>query len=190
MLKDNPPPCILDVEASGFGSNSYPIEVGVALSSGERLSLLIRPEPQWTHWDPGAELVHGLTRELLMRSGKPIAEVANDFNDLLDGTTAYSDGWVVDKPWLNTLFHTARIAQRFSLSPIEQIMNEAQFEVWDSTKQAVIQELQMTRHRASSDAWIIQKTFERTLEQTAVSNTSGRINQHDEEDLYTTRKAS
>ena len=34
-------PDIIDIEASGFGPDSYPIEIGVALSSGEKYCSLI-----------------------------------------------------------------------------------------------------------------------------------------------------
>ena len=44
-------PLIIDVEASGFGSKSYPIEIGVALNDGQRFCTLILPAPNWTHWD-------------------------------------------------------------------------------------------------------------------------------------------
>lgn len=42
-------PAVLDVEASGFGRYSYPIEVGYALPDGRVFCTLIRPEPHWTH---------------------------------------------------------------------------------------------------------------------------------------------
>lgn len=155
-------PTVIDVEASGFGSQSYPIELGVSLSCGRRFSMLIRPEPSWTHWDATAQSVHGLTREVLFSTGKSVEEVAETFNTLLTGKTAYSDGWVVDKPWVSLLYHTARVPMMFSVSPIEQIMSEAQFEIWDDAKSEVIKDLQANRHRASQDAWIIQQTYSRT----------------------------
>ena len=48
-------PLIIDVEASGFGGASYPIEIGVALDDGHKYCALILPEPEWTHWDAAAE---------------------------------------------------------------------------------------------------------------------------------------
>ncbi len=38
-------PTVIDVEASGFGAGSYPIEVGVAFPDGRSWCCLIRPEP-------------------------------------------------------------------------------------------------------------------------------------------------
>lgn len=155
---------IVDIEASGLQTGSYPIEIGVALAGGERHSMLIHPEPQWLHWDDRAESLHGITRKTLYQYGKPVTEVADRLNNLLDAKQAYSDAWVVDKPWLISLFSAARIPLRFHLSPIEQVMNEVQFSFWDDIKQQVILELGVDRHRASHDAWIIQETYIRSRE--------------------------
>ena len=62
-------PTIIDVEASGFSSHSYPIEVGVIRSDGARFCRLIRPYPQWSHWDKKAEALHGLSRDHLQKWG-------------------------------------------------------------------------------------------------------------------------
>lgn len=156
-------PYIIDVEASGFGGHSYPIEVGVALTDGERFCSLITPAPNWTYWDKGAEDVHHITRDTLESCGKPAKEVARQLNDLLEGKTLYSDGWVVDKPWLTTLFHVAGEPMRFSVSPLELILSEAQMEQWHEAKDRVSAESSVTRHRASNDAWIVQQTFKKTL---------------------------
>ena len=59
-------PIFVDVEASGFGSLSYPIEIGIALPDGNRYCTLIAPAPSWVHWDPKAEALHGLSRERLI----------------------------------------------------------------------------------------------------------------------------
>jgi hypothetical protein len=156
-------PFIIDVEASGFGSSSYPIEIGVALNDGRKFCTLISPAPDWTHWDDEAEKVHKVTRDTLKTYGKPIQEVADQLNKMLAGMTLYSDGWVVDKPWLTTLFHAAGRPMKFSVSPLEMILSEKQMAAWHETKDKVSIEMNLARHRASNDAWIIQETFKKTL---------------------------
>jgi len=156
-------PAILDIEASGFGPHSYPIEVGFALADGERYSRLITPEPDWTHWCEQAQSVHGIARQQLHQHGHPVRAVATELNRRLAGLTLYSDGWVVDKPWLVTLFTAAGIAPRFSLSALEMILSEAQMAIWHRVKNQVTAERPMARHRASHDAWIIQETYRRSL---------------------------
>jgi hypothetical protein len=91
-------------------------------------------------------------------------DVAHSLNELLAGKTVYSDGWVVDRPWLIQLYSRVRVLQRFSISPLELILSEAQMAVWHEVKNRVIGELALTRHRASFDALIIQETWLRTCE--------------------------
>lgn len=155
-------PHIIDVEASGFGSHSYPIEVGVALDNSRKFCSLILPEQDWTHWDEEAERTHNVSLEVLKAHGKPVEEVAEQLNEILQGTTVYTDGWVVDKPWLTTLFHAAGRPMQFNVSPLEMILSENQMAIWHDTKDQVMSNINLTRHRASNDAWIIQETYKLT----------------------------
>jgi len=152
----------MDIEASGFGPDSYPIEVGLALGDGERYCSLITPVDDWVHWDESAQGVHNITRDMLKRHGRHPHQIASELNDLLEGQTVYSDGWVVDKPWLIRLFFAAGLDMKFQLSPLEMIMTEPQFAVWDDTKQRLTEEANIPRHRASNDAWLIQETYRAT----------------------------
>jgi hypothetical protein len=156
-------PFIIDIEASGFGYDSYPIEVGVVLDDGQKFCSLILPAQEWTHWDNEAEKIHKVTREMLSTYGKPVSTVADQLNEMLAGMVLYSDGWVVDKPWLTTLYRQAGITMSFSVSPLEAILSDLQMGVWHETKDRLTSELKLTRHRASNDALIIQETFKQTL---------------------------
>jgi DNA polymerase III epsilon subunit-like protein len=160
------PPAIIDIEASGFGHGSYPIEVGAILRDGTKYCSLILPSPDWTHWDEEAEKLHHITRDILQTHGKPIAEVVRALNEILRNQTAYSDGWGVDKTWLDHLFYTAGIRCEFSLSSLEMILSEPQMEIWHETKDQVLRDLGQKRHRASFDAQVIQETYQRTRQAT------------------------
>ncbi|MDO6459423.1 hypothetical protein Q4485_01790 [Granulosicoccaceae sp. 1_MG-2023] len=155
-----PHPFIVDVEASGFGFESYPIEVGLALHDGERYCSLIKPADRWLHWDCNAERIHGITRERLVNTGRSVIAVASELNALLRGRTIYSDAWVVDKPWLEKLFAEARIAMRFSISQIELLLTEEQVLHWDGVKREMDEMTAGKRHRASHDALMIRRTYE------------------------------
>jgi len=152
-------PTILDIEASGFGFDSFPVEVGLVRSDGGRYCSLIRPEKDWSHWSAEAESLHNLNRDLLEEKGKAVNLVCEEINDFLNGETCYSDAWVQDKAWLNKLFFSAKVDMRFTLSPLESLMSEAQHDIWDEQKRRTIQDLELNRHRASTDAYIIQRTF-------------------------------
>lgn len=165
-MNSRTPPYIIDIEASGFGPESYPIEVGVVLDAGQKYCSLIQPAPDWSHWDNEAELMHGLTRTMLALHGKAVQIVARQLNAMLQGKILYSDGWVVDKPWLTTLFHAAGQQMAFTVSPLEMLLSEAQMAIWHPTKERILTTLHVTRHRASNDAWVIQETYRLTQQLT------------------------
>ena len=156
-------PCIIDLEASGFGAGSYPIEVGVVLADRTTHCFLIRPDAEWTHWNKQAEQVHGISREELLQYGRPIREVATCLNGLLDRQIIYTDAWGVDSSWLAKLYDAAGIIPLYRLETIRKILSEKQLNLWDQCKQKVVEELNLKRHRASADAKIIQRTYELTL---------------------------
>jgi hypothetical protein len=152
-------PAIIDVEASGFGSLSYPIEVGVVDQTGIRFCSLIKPQNDWIHWDEQAESLHGISRQLLAKKGLSAKEVCHQLNQFLTGQIVYSDGWVVDDTWIIKLFHAAKVTMKFHVSSLEMILNEQQMSVWHVTKDKLFTQMNEPRHRASSDAALIQNTF-------------------------------
>lgn len=149
-------PTILDIEASGFGRGSYPIEVGFASGDGSLFCGLIRPEPDWLHWDHEAEGLHGISRELLLRHGHPAAWMAAELNARLAGQVVYCDGWGLDYPWLARLFDAAGLQPRFRLDDLRRLLSEDEALRWRAATEAVRQRQQLTRHRASSDARVLQ----------------------------------
>lgn len=154
-------PCIIDVEASGFGRGSYPIEVGFVMPDGEAVCTLVRPASHWTHWDGQAERLHGLTRELLERRGRSPGEVARLLNERLRGCTVYCDGWANDYTWLAMLFDEAGLQPAFTLRHLRELLNEQDADQWHHTCREVRDSLQLQRHRASSDARVLQLALER-----------------------------
>ena len=162
------PPTIIDLEASGFGAASYPIEVGVKRGDGERFCRLIKPAPGWTHWDEKAAQLHGIEREELIRYGSEPASVCHDLNQFIHGQQVYTDGWVVDYPWLIKLFETARVDMAFKVSALDYLLSEQQMESWSQVRSGLHEEHRGQRHRASSDAELIQLTFMRSARHSGV----------------------
>lgn len=160
-------PYIIDLEASGLQSSSYPIEIGLALEPGRRYCTLIKPAEHWEHWDDDAESVHKISQALLQERGRPVQDVARELNERLSGKVVFSDAWGLDSAWVDSLFFAARIQKTFSVSALETILTEPQIECWKDARDAVIQDLGLARHRASNDAWIIQETYLRTLAMTS-----------------------
>jgi len=157
-------PTLLDIEASGFGRGSYPIEIGLARADGSDCAFLIQPIQEWTHWDPKAELLHGISRARLVREGHPPVEVARWLNDELAASgIAYSDSWGYDNTWLSLLFDQAGMLPRFRLEALRRLLSETQTERWAATKGRIAEQHGIRRHRAGDDARLLQLTYTATL---------------------------
>jgi hypothetical protein len=154
-------PTILDIEASGFGRGSYPIEVGFVLPDGHAWCSLIRPEPDWRHWDPQAQARHHISRELALQHGHSAAEVAGALNQRLNGRVVYCDGWAHDYSWLARLYEAAKLTPSFRLEHLLSLLNEGQARRFDALKREVIAESSGQRHRASTDARMLQLALRR-----------------------------
>jgi hypothetical protein len=154
-----PSPCVLDIEASGFGRHSYPIEVGYVMPDGRAACMLVRPTPEWTHWDPAAEKVHGIVRSTLVAHGQAVRDVALALNRDLTGHTVYCDGWAHDYPWLAALFDAAGLRAGFRLESVSALLDEARLARLDAARQSALLDMGLTRHRASNDARALQRAL-------------------------------
>lgn len=152
-------PAIIDIEASGIGSESYPIEVGIVLSSGARYCTLIKPHESWTYWSKSAERLHHIPQPILFSRGKDMVMVCEQLNEFIGGKTIFSDNVSADKPWLKKLFLTTGIKPNFQLYGIERINVGNQEKYWDEARLEVNKKFKLTRHRASNEAFLIQQTF-------------------------------
>lgn len=155
--------CVIDIEASGFGRRSYPIEVGYVLPDGRSRCMLIRPPEEWAHWDEKAALVHGITRATLMQHGKSPLEVARLLNDDLAGMTAYCDGWAHDYAWLAALFEAAGMSPSFKLESVNRLLGDTQLSQLDGERRGALAEMGLKRHRASNDAKALQLALDRVV---------------------------
>ena len=158
------PPCVLDIEASGFGRHSYPIEVGYVLPDGSSRCTLILPMLLWTHWDSSAERVHHIDRETLLQHGRPAADVARMLNVDLAGQTVYCDGWAHDYPWLGALFEAAGSNPHFKLESVVRLLDEAHLPLLAGAQRHARAVLGLTRHRASNDARALQMALAELLD--------------------------
>lgn len=161
LLALQPAPTVIDVEASGFGKGSYPIEVGFVLPDGRSDCMLIKPDEAWLHWDPVAESLHRISRDLLVRHGHPIHEVVERLNRQLEGRTVYTDGWGNDYSWLSMMYDFVDRRPSYRLDSLQKLLSEEELSRWDRTKAQVFQEGASARHRASADARLLQATVVR-----------------------------
>lgn len=159
-------PPIIDIEASGFGRGSYPIEIGIIDKQQTPFCCLVRPQPSWEHWNAEGEASHGIQRDTLFEHGQDVQQVAQQLNDMLRGQTVYSDAWGHDYSWLNLLFHAANLPRKFKLDSIVTLLSQEQLDSWNQTKDEIERSLDQGRHRASIDAKIIQLTYLKTQTKT------------------------
>lgn len=159
------PPIILDIEASGFGKGSYPIEIGYVDRNGKPWCSLVTPCDDWVHWSDVAEALHHISREALWEHGKNVRVIANHLNDTFLNQTVYSEAWLHDYTWLNCLFHAADTSPHFKLQDLQTILTPSQKAAWRDTKQMILSELQGNRHRASANAKLLQLTWIKTAQE-------------------------
>ena len=156
-------PCVIDIEASGFGGRSYPIEVGYVLPDGRAACMLVRPAPDWTHWDERAEQLHGITRTLLDRHGREPQEVARALNRDLAVLVVYCDGWAHDYTWLAALFEEAGLVPAFKLESVSVLLDETHLNRLDQARRDAVAGMGLQRHRASNDARALQQAVAKVL---------------------------
>jgi hypothetical protein len=154
---------VLDIEASGFGRQSYPIELGYVLPNGRAQCWLLQPAPHWLHWDVAAQALHGLSRQTLLTTGRPLHEVAAALNADLQGLTVYCDGWAHDYTWLGALFDAADSAPSFKLESVHALLQGPELALLDQAREEAHALLRLRRHRASSDARALQMALLRVM---------------------------
>lgn len=162
-MSDMQPPIILDIEASGFGAGSYPVEIGYADANGDTWCALVQPQTEWMHWDDSAEQLHRQSRQDLQTHGQSVTVIAMHLNRMFAGKTVYCDGWYQDYVWLHSLFEAAEMTPFFKLEDLRLQLSESQKAVWHDTKQVVIASLAARTHTAATDAKVLQLTWLQTL---------------------------
>ena len=150
---------VIDLEASGLGYGTYPIEVGVALI--RRLdqpvltwSMLIKPTADWLKfglWSSQSAAVHGILISELQESGRAATDVADWLNaTFATKTIVASDAPRHDQDWLDTLFRAADREQLFTLRHLEVLTSG--FSSDDLRQLAYLLKRSPVPHRAGPDA--------------------------------------
>jgi len=144
----------IDLEASGLGPDSYPIEVAWKDSAdGSSDNFLIDPSQVegWDYWDEFAEELHGISPEDL--SGHLDARAsAERLNQALSGRKVVCDALEFDSFWIRRLFTAAGIEQAFQLVGLEHVLASEQL-----VQYRMIAKTQLRRHRAMLDVEDLMK---------------------------------
>jgi hypothetical protein len=146
----------LDIEASGLGSGTFPIEVAYASSIGDKSEYLIKPTIDWLNhgsWCSNAEhRIHKISRNMLIEEGVTVLDVANALNKALCGKLVLCNDLEYDGVWITHLFKAANIGVQFTLTDIRYL-----YEYWgedkaNAFKKAYESLVPKTCHRALPDA--------------------------------------
>lgn len=107
--------CLLDIESSGIGSESYPMEIAWYNPSEQPCDcFLIKPAQKWIWWDDlSEELYHGIARSERDADGVAAEVGARRLNHGLRDQTIAVDGFEWDTFWLSRLFTEARVQPEF-----------------------------------------------------------------------------
>ncbi|BBB26537.1 hypothetical protein [Amphritea japonica] len=138
----------LDLEASGLGPGSYPIEVAWKSTEHECDNFFIDPGsvPGWDFWDDFAEEMHGICRAELHQSGISVTDACDRLNAKLQGQDVISDAWEFDSFWLRRLFEAADRAMMFRLIGLSEVLSPEEL-----IQYRFVCKAQLRRHRAMAD---------------------------------------
>lgn len=139
----------MDLEASGLGPRSYPIEVAwKCAATGESDSFLINPESAygWNDWDPVAAEIHGISREELKEEGISVREACKRLNQFLGDREVISDALEFDYFWMRRLFEAGMMKPTFKMQGIDHVLEGEQL-----IQYRLVASAQVRTHRAMND---------------------------------------
>lgn len=172
-------PCFIDIEASGFGPESWPVSVAWCDRSGAITTLLVRPQPAWTHWDSASERIHGIDRARLEAEGRAPAEIAELLEAEFQGRPAYSDAPEFDAGWLAALYHGLGRPLPFRLEHADDLLVGAMLRpgelLWQAQARldrarADLRTTASDRHDAGYDVGFLVALWRRALGETVKMN--------------------
>lgn len=139
----------LDLEASGLGAASYPIEVAWKNARDNTSdNFLINPDSVagWDYWDDFAEEIHGIERSTLTRQGINATDACLRLNQGLEGKQVLSDAREFDLFWLSRLYQATGMAMTFELVGLDAILGGEEL-----VQYRFVSKSQLRRHRAMKD---------------------------------------
>ena len=154
-------PIFIDVEASSFSGNSYPIEIAWNNPDAVIENHLINPYciKEWIDWDPASQAVHGLNRNYLSNHGEDPFIVAKRMNDFLSGVDVYSDAAEYDVFWIDQLFKATGLERKFPVRDFFSLLPDEVTNGYYMSSHSILSDYQIkarkrsgvAAHRASHD---------------------------------------
>jgi hypothetical protein len=146
----------LDIEASGLGDESYPIQIGYSFEEKGKLvtkEFFIKPAEHWEYWDDEAEeFIHHIPRQAL-KNGLSIQDACEKLNLDLIGAEIIVDSKEYDVFWLEKLFSEAQVNMGFNIINIDDYLFKKYGVKNDRYEQE--RELHEFSHSAGEDSKVI-----------------------------------
>lgn len=154
---------LIDIEASGLGPESYPIEIAYSPREGEYESFLINPDTaaDWDSWDPMAETMHGIARADAVEEGQDVMFVARRLNEALGKGTLYSDGYDQDLGWITRLYDEVVFEPTFRLASLQGVLER--YGTGLAAKYDELVAINETAHRAEADLQRIRELLRQVV---------------------------
>lgn len=166
-------PIFVDVEASSFAGDSYPIEIAWNMPDSKIENHLINPYciKEWIDWDPASQAVHGLSRNYLSNNGEPPLSVAKRMNKVLSGCDVYSDAAEYDAFWIDQLFKVTGLIREFSVRDFYSLLPNEITNGYFMSNNSVLSKYQekarkragVAAHRASHDVKYLVELYMMTV---------------------------
>ena len=154
----------VDVEASGLGPYSWPIEVGWGFHGHEPRAVLVRPHEGWSMqaWEKPAESLHRISPHELVAAGRTALDVALGLNAALADADVYSDAPDYDSFWLYRLYDAAGVRPSYQLRDLGDLLRP----LWDGAPDDLVRRAGRAAphtHRAADDVRHLQTMYEIAL---------------------------
>ncbi len=158
----------IDLEASGLGPKSWPIEVGWGFHGWPPRSLLIKPAEAWSleAWEKSAEELHQISPDKLIREGTPPLEVALVLNAAFANAEVFSDAPSFDGFWLYRLYEAAGVRANFKLHNLASLISSLTDVTPEELTEKASQKAPHT-HRAEQDVRHMQALYQLALDEAA-----------------------
>lgn len=151
----------IDIEASGLGIDSYPIECGWTVWNGEGDATLINHQPwlESSYWDSQAELLHGISKESLKDA--PDAKTAlKIITDKTQEGILFSDCPKMESIWLSLLSSASQDRMKWTIHDATSLFGKSLKD--ERMANSIMEKFKTTghHHRAQGDSLVLWKVWQ------------------------------
>jgi len=130
-------PLFLDIEASSYDDDAFPVSLAWSLPDGRIKTVLVMPDESW-NLDEVERLPFDIQH--YYDQGFSTSDIAHEINIDLDGSTVYVDGIDPDELWLEKIFEACGIEPTFELARMDDLFIGHEYASQLEIKNAIAQQ--------------------------------------------------